>query len=169
MGIGLPCVGSRAIECAEVSHISYTMCTRCLPDIYTLGLRVYVYIRLTTRAHGITITYTYIIKLRLTIANYVGWQWLFIICYYNVITWLWYFVKNITFQKLRKQWCQKHDWLVMARLLWLIFTLKGFSSIGSMLIDCLRTVFFYVHHNTVTTKLASTVCLQKYMHFNQNQ
>ena len=44
-----------------VLHISYTMCTRGFPDIYTLspracGPRVLgVYIRQTTRAHGITI------------------------------------------------------------------------------------------------------------------
>ena len=38
-------------------NISYiAMCTRGLPDIYTLGPRALgVYIRQTTRAHGITI------------------------------------------------------------------------------------------------------------------
>ena len=46
-------------------HISYTMCARDLPDICTLGPRacgpwaLSVYIRQTTRAHGITIKYTY--------------------------------------------------------------------------------------------------------------
>ena len=46
-----------------VLHISYTMCTRGLPDIYTLSPRACgprasgVYIRQTTRAHGITIKY----------------------------------------------------------------------------------------------------------------
>ena len=41
-------------------HNSYTMCTRGLPDIYTLSPRACgpwasgVYIRQTTRAHGIT-------------------------------------------------------------------------------------------------------------------
>ena len=44
-------------------HNSYTMCTRGLPDIYTLSPRACgprasgVYIRQTTRAHGITIKY----------------------------------------------------------------------------------------------------------------
>ena len=44
-----------------VLHISYTMCTRGSPDIYTLSPRACgprasgVYIRQTTRAHGITI------------------------------------------------------------------------------------------------------------------
>ena len=44
-----------------VLHISYTMCTRGSPDIYTLSPRACgprasgAYIRQTTRAHGITI------------------------------------------------------------------------------------------------------------------
>ena len=39
----------------EVIYNSYTMCTRGLPDIYTLSPRDSgVYIRQTTRAHGIT-------------------------------------------------------------------------------------------------------------------
>ena len=44
----------------------YTMCTRGSPDIYTLSPRACgpralgVYIRQTTRAHGITIKYIYI-------------------------------------------------------------------------------------------------------------
>ena len=47
----------------KVLHNSYTMCTRALPDIYTLSPRACgprasgVYIRQTTRAHGITIKY----------------------------------------------------------------------------------------------------------------
>ena len=41
-----------------VLHISYTMCTRGSPDIYTLSPRASgAYIRQTTRAHGITIKY----------------------------------------------------------------------------------------------------------------
>ena len=40
-------------------YISYAMGTRDLPDIYTLSpWALGVYIRQTTRAHGITITYT---------------------------------------------------------------------------------------------------------------
>ena len=45
----------------KVLHNSYTMCTRGSPDIYTLSPRACgprasgVYIRQTTRAHGITI------------------------------------------------------------------------------------------------------------------
>ena len=40
----------------KVLHNSYTMCTRGSPDIYTLSPRASgVYIRQTTRAHGITI------------------------------------------------------------------------------------------------------------------
>ena len=43
----------------KVLHNSYTMCTRGSPDIYTLSPRALgVYIRQTTRAHGITIKYT---------------------------------------------------------------------------------------------------------------
>ena len=44
-------------------HISYTMSTRGLPDMYTLSPRACgprasgVHIRQTTRVHGITITY----------------------------------------------------------------------------------------------------------------
>ena len=47
-------------------HISYTMSTRGLPDMYTLSPQACgpqalgVHIRQTTRVHGITITYTYI-------------------------------------------------------------------------------------------------------------
>ena len=42
-------------------HISYTMSTRGLPDMYTLSPRASgVHIRQTTRVHGITITYIYI-------------------------------------------------------------------------------------------------------------
>ena len=47
----------------EVVHNTYTMCTRGLPDIYTLSSQACgprasgVYIRQTTRAHGITIIY----------------------------------------------------------------------------------------------------------------
>ena len=47
----------------KVLHISYTMSTRGSPDIYTLSPRACgpralgVYIRQTTRAHGITIKY----------------------------------------------------------------------------------------------------------------
>ena len=49
----------------KVLHNSYTMYTRGLPDIYTLSPHSYgpwasgVYIRQTTRAHGITIKYMY--------------------------------------------------------------------------------------------------------------
>ena len=49
-----------------MAHISYTMSTRGLPDMYTLGSRACgprakgVHIRQTTRVHGITITYIYI-------------------------------------------------------------------------------------------------------------
>ena len=48
-------------SCMEVLHSSYTMGTRGSPDIYTLSPRACgprasgVYIRQTTRAHGITI------------------------------------------------------------------------------------------------------------------
>ena len=48
-------------SCTEVLHSSYTMGTRGSPDIYTLSPRACgpralgVYIRQTTRAHGITI------------------------------------------------------------------------------------------------------------------
>ena len=51
-------------SCTEVLHSSYTMGTRGSPDIYTLSPRACgprasgVYIRQTTRAHGITIKYT---------------------------------------------------------------------------------------------------------------
>ena len=38
------------------------MCTRGLLDIYTLSPRVYIYIRQTTCAHGITIKYDYLYK-----------------------------------------------------------------------------------------------------------
>ena len=54
-------------KCMEVLHISYTMCTRGLPDICTLGPWACcprasgVYIRQTTHAHGITIKYTTLI------------------------------------------------------------------------------------------------------------
>ena len=47
-----------------MAHISYTMSTRGLPDMYTLSPRACgprasgVHIRQTTRVHGITITYT---------------------------------------------------------------------------------------------------------------
>ena len=47
----------------EVVHISYIMCTRGLPDIYTLSSwacaprALGVYTRQTTRAHGITTKY----------------------------------------------------------------------------------------------------------------
>ena len=47
-------------------HISYTMFTRGLPDMYTLSPRACgprtsgVHIRQTTRVHGITITYMHI-------------------------------------------------------------------------------------------------------------
>ena len=41
-----------------IAYSSYTMCTRGSPDIYTLSPRASgVYIRQTTRAHGITIKY----------------------------------------------------------------------------------------------------------------
>ena len=57
------------LRCQSGIYISYAMGTRDLPDIYTLspqacGPRVSgVYIRQTTRANGITITYNiYIIK-----------------------------------------------------------------------------------------------------------
>ena len=49
-----------------MAHISYTMSTRGLPDMYTLSPRACgprasgVHIRQTTRVHGITITYIYI-------------------------------------------------------------------------------------------------------------
>ena len=44
-------------EHTEVLHISQTMCTHGLPDIYTLSPRALgAYIRQTTHAHGITIT-----------------------------------------------------------------------------------------------------------------
>ena len=48
-------------SCTEVLHSSYTMGTQGLPDIYTLSTwacgpwALGVYIRQTTRAHGITI------------------------------------------------------------------------------------------------------------------
>ena len=59
--------------CTEVVHISYTMCTRGLPDIYTLspwacGPRASgVYIRQTTRAHDITTKYTFEYRVRLPV------------------------------------------------------------------------------------------------------
>ena len=46
-----------------MAHISYTMSTRGLPDMYTLSPQACgpwasgVHIRQTTRVHGITITY----------------------------------------------------------------------------------------------------------------
>ena len=41
-----------------MAHISYTMSTRGLPDMYTLSPRASgVHIRQTTRVHGTTITY----------------------------------------------------------------------------------------------------------------
>ena len=49
-----------------MAHISYTMSTRGLPDMYTLSPRACgprasgVHIRQTTCVHGITITYIYI-------------------------------------------------------------------------------------------------------------
>ena len=44
------------VSCTEVLHNSYTMDTRGSPDVYTLGPQASgVYIRQTTRAHGITI------------------------------------------------------------------------------------------------------------------
>ena len=64
MDIEPPCAGSptRKYESTEVLHISYTMCTCGLPDIYTLSPRASgVHIRQITRAHGITITYVSII------------------------------------------------------------------------------------------------------------
>ena len=56
-------------KCTEVLHISYTMCTCDLPDIYTLSpcachpwaWALGVYIRQITRAHGIAIKYTALI------------------------------------------------------------------------------------------------------------
>ena len=48
-------------------YVSYAMCTRGLPDVYTLSPRASgVYIRQTTRAHGITITYA-LISVRISI------------------------------------------------------------------------------------------------------
>ena len=50
-------------SCTEALHSSYTMGTHGLPDIYTFSPRAFgprasgVYIRQTTRAHGITIKY----------------------------------------------------------------------------------------------------------------
>ena len=39
-------------KCTEVLHITYTMCTHGLPDIYTLSpCALGVYIRQATRAH----------------------------------------------------------------------------------------------------------------------
>ena len=50
---------SRLCQLAKVLHISYTMYTRGLPDICTLSPRALgVYIRQTTRAHGISNTCT---------------------------------------------------------------------------------------------------------------
>ena len=47
-----------ALTHAKVLHNSYTMCTRGLPDIYTLSLcTLGVYIGQTTCAHGVTIKY----------------------------------------------------------------------------------------------------------------
>ena len=44
-----------------MAHISNTMSTRGLPDMYTLSPRALgVHIRQTTRVHGITIPYTHI-------------------------------------------------------------------------------------------------------------
>ena len=51
-------------EGVAMVHISYTMSTRGLPDMYTLSPQACgprasgVHIRQTTRVHGITITYT---------------------------------------------------------------------------------------------------------------
>ena len=53
-------------EGVAMVHISYTMSTRGLPDMYTLSPRACgpqasgVHIRQTTHVHGITITYIYI-------------------------------------------------------------------------------------------------------------
>ena len=48
--------------CTEVLHSSYTMGARGSPDIYTLSPRALgVYIRQTTRVHGITIYYTHVV------------------------------------------------------------------------------------------------------------
>ena len=59
-------------------HNSYTMCTRGSPDIYTLSPRACgprasgVYIRQTTRAHGITIKYINQMKLLDVIFTYTN-------------------------------------------------------------------------------------------------
>ena len=61
-------------SCTEVLHSSYTMGTRGSPDIYTLSPRACgprasgVYIRQTTRAHGIIIKYVsiYVLFIRIS-------------------------------------------------------------------------------------------------------
>ena len=54
--MGLGCLALAHAQLVQVAYSSYTMCTRGSPDIYTLSPRASgVYIRQTTRAHGITI------------------------------------------------------------------------------------------------------------------
>ena len=61
------CITRKAAFClpegVAMAHISYTMSTRGLPDMYTLSPLVYIHIRQTTRVHGITITYAIIINI----------------------------------------------------------------------------------------------------------
>ena len=67
----------------KVLHNSYTMCTRGSPDIYTLGPRACgpqalgVYMRQTTRAHGITINiyiYIYMYYINILYIYYVSYN-----------------------------------------------------------------------------------------------
>ena len=69
----------------KVLDNSYTMCTRGSPDIYTLSPRALgVYIRQTTRAHGITIKYTNNGK-RMLCEIYNNYDMTIAMCYVHVL------------------------------------------------------------------------------------